>query len=407
MTNYIYNPINLNNIPPKLSMYGLSDDVFTVYDRGNNFTLDTRLVFLDSKPGIPPETVLLLRINNDTSKILFFTDAVWLQNITKFYHIIYDANASINGYTSDKIACIEYTYNNSTKVLNSNIISNGKLTSNKYLFNQELLDIYQGAPIASSNLNTEIKERNSSDFYINNIIGYSVKNVNILASGVGYKLNSTFFLHRSDLMQELLPDDCVLSAYLYLCYDTVTITGGVNYKVGDRFTINNVNSTGCFGLIQVTETNSIGSILRTELINPGCNFTSLPTVTDNSSSGSGALIVVKDSFGIDTCQIIDAGNGYIPAECTIGCKLSDIEYQPSVHALATVQINQLDIVPLLNNNFSIDAVSVIVAGNNISEVQFNLINNNNIINNTYISVNNNNLVKTQNTGLFNRPRFFI
>lgn len=405
--NHIYNPINLNNIPPKLSMYGLSDDVFIVYNNGNNFTLDTRLVFPDFKPGLPSETVLLLRINNDTSKILFFTDTVWLQNITKFYHVIYDANAIISGYTSDRVACVEYIYNNSTKVLSSNIISTGKFTSNQYLFDQELWNIYQGSPISSSALDNEIKEHNSSDAYLNNTIGYSVQNVTVLGSGAGYKLNSTFFLRRSELMSELLPDNCVLSASLCLCSGTIVITGGVNYKAGDTFTINNVNATACFGLVQVIETNRTGGILRTQLINPGCNFTSLPTVTYNSSTGSGALISINDSFGINTCRVTDAGNGYIPGDHTIGCKLSGTEYEPSVYAKANVQINQLDIVPLLKNNFSIDSVSVIAAGNNVSEVQFDLINNNIIINNNYISVDNNKLIKTQNTGISNRPRFFI
>lgn len=401
-----YTPIDFQNNPPKLSMLGLSDDVFSIVGPADNLSLDTQIIFIDSVVGEKPELDLELVINDNTSKILFFTDTSWNEAITTFYHIIYDPDAILFEYTSNNIGIVEYTYNASTQVLNSNIISHGKFIANKYPFDQALWQIYQSQSIDFDDLDDDLQNNNISGSFINNIIGYKVNNVDIISFGSGYKLNSTFFLRRSSFTSELLPENCELSADLCLCSDTVSISGGSNYKVGDTFTIGTEEQTSVTALIRVTAVNSLGSILDIEIVDNGSNFTSLPTVIDNSDTGSNANITVSDSFGILACDIISSGNGYNIYDNTISCRYNNIEYDPTDRARTYTDITLLKILPLLNNNFSLDNIVVTQPGNNISEANFIIINNNTIIDNNFITINKDNLIDIKSLlNITNRPRF--
>lgn len=406
MTSYIYSPVDFNNNPPRLSMYGLSNSVFNISNPGDNFGLDTRLVFPRNLAGEQPETVVNLKINSDTSKILLFADTVWSNTITQFYHIIYDPDVILSlGLSDNSIGLVEYTYNSTSETLESNILADGKFTSNKYSFDSYLWELYQDYNNLL-NFDIDLSERNISNTFLNNIIGYAVDNVRIIYSGGGYKLNSTFFLNRSIFTSDLLLSNCTLDAKLCLDPNTVVISGGINYSVGDTFTIGTLSQANMTGTVVVKAVSAVGAILQTEVINNGLGFTSLPTVISNSNHGANANISVNDSFGIGYCDVINHSNGYTIYDNIIGCKFNNVEYNPTIKATATTEIKELKIVPLLQNNFSLHSVSVKKPGNNISSITFDIVSHNNIVNNQYITTSPSNLIDTKNV-INNRPRFFI
>lgn len=413
---HIYNPIDLTNSPPSLSMLGLQNNVFNIINDGDSFGLDTRLSFKDSiMSGLQPETNVFLKINTESSKILFFTDTVWSQAITKFYHIIYDPDLILYNLNDSDIGIVEYTYNSITHNLTSNIISYGKLQGNKYEFDQTLLNTYntKNNSIEYFELDSNLRDNSQSNNFINHYIGFIVDNVIISSetAGSGYKLNSTFFLSRSPLTSELLEADCELSCKLCLSEDTIVIEGGSNYKVGDIFSIGDIGNIDedeidTSARIIVTEIDDNGAIVATEISYPGIGFTQSPTVTYEGSTGTGADITFNDSFGISSCDVINGGNGYIYLDNIIVANYNGVEYNLDTPAQAIIGLVELLVEPLLNNNFSLESISVTEPGNNMSNINFDIISKNTIIDNQYISTNASNLISVavaEKTN--NRPRF--
>lgn len=367
----IYYPLNINNNNINLSYKGLDTECFSIINNDNNFGLDTHILF-EQKPGVLPEVSVNLQINETTSQMLHLPDLIEPSNNT-IYHIIYDSNSLF--YDNSKAAIIEYTWQDDSFIFN-NIINSGVFRGNEYSIST-----------------------------IGSTIGCSVETLSISNPGIGYKLGSTFYLGRSHLTSNHFEPDCIFTVGLILCSDTVIISGGDNYKVGETFTISGADTPG---LIEIDEVDNTGSITSTTITITGRNFTTVPIVTYNGEDGEGADIEINDSFSISSpITIIDSGNAYTVHDSEILASYDDSFYEVSIPASCIVSLEDIKITPIVTDNFSLsDSIDIITIGNNVIDNNFQLVSKNNVINNTYINLNLDYLVDNIYDKSKVRPKFY-
>jgi hypothetical protein len=409
MLPYIYKPLDFSISPPSLTMQGLQDSVFTIANPGEGFGLDTTISVQDGvNGGLQPTIQTFLQINSQTSKVFSFTDTSLVDN-TKFYHILYHPSLAIDIDNLDTIPIIEYTYN--TNTFTTSIIQHGSIPANVFEFNQILFDIYTNynEQVLFSDVSEYIFNNNNSSNYLSNVIGYKVASAAISSSGAGYKLDSTFFVARSYWTSVISDTLCELSCQLCVTPETVSITGGTGYVIGDTFTIGITSSeTDIPAQLVVTQVNSSGGIVATFVNYDGLNFKELPSVVYDGSTGSGATINVYDSFGIKECSILNPGNGYTVYDHTIVAKYNNINYLPTLEALINLTIEDLNLGLIINNNFSLGSISVLEPGNNISDLECIIQTKQQYIVNNYLTFNMNNIISIKDIlAPYHRPRFLL
>jgi hypothetical protein len=192
-------------------------------------------------------------------------------------------------------------------------ITNDSFPENTYQFQQESFLVKYNTTLH----NTEIIS--NGIFTGDNIIDsdnltYYAKPIGILDSGFGviqqgYKLNSLFYL--SCLNESTNDfDKEYIQVSLTINDNTISITGGSNYQVGDTFNITSAGSTGQ-ALLTVEQINSdTGEILSVSLFNDMTDITVAPQVVYLGQTGSGANITINDDYSI--ANIVSTLQRYYP-----------------------------------------------------------------------------------------------
>jgi len=192
-------------------------------------------------------------------------------------------------------------------------ITNDSFPENTYQFQQESFLVKYNTTLH----NTEIIS--NGIFTGDNIIDsdnltYYAKPIGILDSGFaviqqGYKLNSLFYL--SCLNESTNDfDKEYIQVSLTINDNTISITGGSNYQVGDTFNIISAGSTGQ-ALLTVEQINSdTGEILSVSLFNDMTDITVAPQVVYLGQTGSGANITINDDYSI--ANIVSTLQRYYP-----------------------------------------------------------------------------------------------
>ena len=204
------------------------------------------------------------------------------------------------------------------------------------------------------------------------------------------RLGTVFKINRfNNLLEDLFEpeDDASFTVPLRLNNDTINITGGSNYLVGDTF---RVSSDGIDGEITVEQVDGNGSILTTYISNYGSGFITEPSVTYNGTTGSSANILLTDNYSLLPVQVTDGGNGYCFLDEIVA--IDPITEQPYFYTSPqwNIQTVEVGVVPYLNNELSIDSVKVHYSKADWTYIpQLFLINiqNNTLINNTFINFN--------------------
>lgn len=382
--NYIYNP--------RVSLKGLSESNFDILPT-ENLPLNTQLVF-EYFGGEPPDIELRMKINNNTSKILLFNDVTKYTISNKIYHIIVPLNSETNYGTKDTTntrqpAIIEYLIHDGIPVFNQ-IIHYGSLCHKDGIISQDIINYYNTHNNESIDNFTVTNPTGTQD-----ILAASVTAAYGQSSGFGYKLNSSFFIKRSNLTSDYLSPDCFIECKLVLNINTVIISGGLNYLVGDTFEIHGGDN---IGIIKVKRISSSGSILETEIINYGSNFITEPSVIYMGLTGYDANITINNDFSIDISSeeisVIDSGTGYCFYDSYIGAEVGGLEYEPEVYATAFLDIETTNFVPFVNDTFDLYSFYINYPGNNISSnTTYKIIMNNSLIeDNNFITINFDNLI---------------
>lgn len=379
-----YQPL-LDSLSP-ISKNGLNSDAFTIINNGTNFSIKTKILF-DSIIGKNPKVEVKLSANSLSSSINYDN----FQNLTNndiIYHIIFD-------YNNSQPAIFEYTWQSNEPIL-TNIVSSGVFSTESYI---DFLANLSPNSIIGFSVSNILYNTNMYDISLEQEGTYSY---NIQPSR--FKLGSTFYLKRQIIPENIIAPDCLLDCKLNLNNETIGISGGSNYRIGETFTVNGGEIPG---LLSINNVDSNGSITEIIILDPGYNFTTLPNVQYNGVSGTNADIVINDNFNICNISIINHGTGYTTEDNIIGAKYNNIEYNYSP-LLVQTSILDTGLEGIVNDNFSLNNITVLELGNNItSNSTFKLISDQNIINHqNFISLNTNNITDLTTIQLNNRNRFF-
>jgi|TARA_B100001094_G_scaffold333466_1_gene412989 hypothetical protein len=254
----------------------------------------------DQTGGEEPAVDGVFSINSNTSQILDFSDGNLDISSTNVYHII---NLAPNVFDSIDGAYIpgvvRYTVT-AGKLTSPTILLNGSMESEGTFTDDR--DIYNYKQNHNNKTYQEYVNANISvDYFVESLVGTNVTDATIIISGEGYKLGSTFYIDQfynlSDHILNLQTNKCELdNCKLCLSLNTVSISGGTGYVVGDTFTV--PPSPGDDGEITVASVDSSGGITSTTVSNVGSGFTSTPSVSYNGSTGSSATITITDDYGI-------------------------------------------------------------------------------------------------------------
>lgn len=336
-----------------------SNNAFNITN--NTVSSDVNIYVDSSTTGIHPVFLLLLSINSDTIVI----NNLQTNNNSDYIYMSYtppeSTTQAISGtYTLDDVF-IKYNVNTGSQ----EILSSGSFIAADYP-KPELMVFYN-----------------------------KVSSVDVFDRGSGYKLNSTFYFNALMDNDNSYQED-IVNVDLTINSDTVIISGGKNYQVGDTFTVAS-NTAIDSSLVTVTEVDKQnGSIIEViiseeEVIH---GITSAPSVTYNGTSGFGAEVTINDNYSI--YSITSNLSGYYPIDPQLGnilhAKLNDEVYDVNYASFSFD--NDMIIDFNINNNFILSEIKSIISGNNITQDTVFYIQNNNKIYNAseYIDINFNNLI---------------
>ena len=254
----------------------------------------------DQTGGEEPAVDGVFSINSNTSQILDFSDGNLDISSTNVYHII-NLDSDILEPSGGFIpGVVRYTVT-AGKLTSPTILVNGAMTS-EGTFTEDR-DIYSYKQNYNNKTYQEYVNANISvDYFGESLVGTNVTDATINISGEGYKLGSTFYIDQfyklSLHVLSLQNEKCELdNCKLCLSSNTVSISGGTGYVVGDTFTVPST-SPGDNGEITVVSVDSSGGITSITVSNVGSGFTSTPSASYNGSTGSSATITVADDYGI-------------------------------------------------------------------------------------------------------------
>lgn len=401
----IYN-IQIDNLTYK----GLSNTTIQLDEVITNVPEESYFVF-DYRGGILPEIEAVYSINNDTSKILDFSDSSLTINSQYIYHIIQFS------YNDDDIGVVKYSINNN-KLTNPTIVNKGYLRS--FFGNVKAEENLSYDYLLSNNNKTFADYINFAtlnpglDTLQNAEIGTDVIDARVSFSGSGYKLGSSFYIDHMYNMSDYISNKCTLSCKLSLSNNTVSIFGGSGYTQYETFT---VSSDGTDAEITIMSVDDNGTILSTGISNYGDGFITTPTVTYNGNNGNGATIDIINDYSIsynlydgnfpayhyvneisqgndfsiyendpdypvipklnNPYDIINTpGEGYLDGQYQIKAKDSlNVDYTPSAYADVYITTEDLDPtsgIIITNNTFDITSLIVKEPGNNVSIDNINL-----------------------------------
>lgn len=351
----IYRPLNITyKTISTLSYLGLDNSSLVINTTDavrSHFQLD-----IDNLSGINPSVETFLQA--DVSSIQF-SKCVNSYSVNKIF-IVLDIDENFN---SEEQAIYECDINNFA-VNNISLLSSGKF-STKELFT------------VSSSENIDDFDTRSIFRTMSFSVACPISSIVLLDSGSGYKLNSNFSLantqHRNIIQDHTSIDDASIDVNLSLQEDTVIISGGVDYNVGDIFTV--VNSDGSNGEIKVSSVDVNGSIINTELTNAGLGFVQTPTVS-YSGSGNSAIVNIYDRYSVGSVELVDQGNGYVSVPLYIlATDQSQVSYNPTEKA--SVRVSTENILSedslIINDKFKLHSVSFDSYGNNYNPNQTKII----------------------------------
>lgn len=253
----------------------------------------------DQTGGEEPAVDGVFSINSNTSQILDFSDGNLDISSTNVYHIINLDSNILEPSDSFIPGVVRYTVT-AGKLTSPTILLNGAMTS-EGTFTEDR-DIYSYKQNHNNKTYQEYVNANILvDVFAESLVGTNVTDATINISGEGYKLGSTFYIDQfynlSDHILSLQNEKCELdNCKLCLSSNTVSISGGTGYVVGDKFKV--TDSLSEVGEIDVVSVDSSGGITSITVSKVGSGFTSTPSVTYNGSTGSSATITVVDDYGI-------------------------------------------------------------------------------------------------------------
>lgn len=182
----------------------------------------------------------------------------------------------------------------------------------------------------------------------------------------GYSLSKTYTIYPSYNYLSNLPASVTvtkpaLDLRFKLCSGTINITDGLDYRVGDTFTVTGGTTDG---VLTVSSVGYNGSIQSIDVTDTGSGFTNTPSISDTSSTGYGAKIVVNDNYAIDTVNVLSSGFPYIDG--ISGVIKEDLDIEPltdSTHSNINYHTDNPGVFPLINRDkFSIQSLYVSNSG---------------------------------------------
>lgn len=370
-----YNPIKLERERP------ITDSDFAILDTGSSFTFDTGI-------GIGPDANnldqyvylnLYLKFNNNTVSSLDL-EAVSPEITSNKIYLLVGSDVSL----TDDMAIVSFDVNEGDLSLTNPVIHQaGSFLSGAQPIDQN--HDFTSLKSAEYDQNTFTNNGLSTLMWLSAISSITHTGENALV-----RLGTVFKINRfNNLLEDLFEpeDDASFTVPLRLNNDTINITGGSNYLVGDTF---RVSSDGIDGEITVEQVDGNGSILTTYISNYGSGFITEPSVTYNGTTGSSANILLTDNYSLLPVQVTDGGNGYCFLDEIVA--IDPITEQPYFYTSPqwNIQTVEVGVVPYLNNELSIDSVKVHYSKADWTYIpQLFLINiqNNTLINNTFINFN--------------------
>lgn len=349
---YIYKPFNIYSNISDLSYKGIGDNSIFFYE---NIVDSTTTIQIDNQNGISPSIETFIKAIKDTITFEKCNNLYSSNSIFVFLYLDFEND-------TEESAIYKCDIDGNNLINNIELLQAGKFFSNhKFLpesINREFF-----------NFNVINNHAYRSLLFA---IASPIDSLTIRDGGSGYKLNSIFSLigqdNRNLIKDKVTIQDASISVDLSLHQDTINISGGENYQIGDIFSIQSAPATS--GEIKVSTIDSNGAILTTELINPGLGFTSQPSVIYNGNTGTNAVITHNDTYIIGNVSLLDKGNGYLSLSLYISAtdQLGQ-DYKPENYAVLNVQaessLGNEDII--INNKFALQSVNVTNPGNNFHD----------------------------------------
>lgn len=372
-----YNYINYSTIKqnsyifnPKITLQAISNDSLTIVDSGDNLSGQTTLIVQannDFNEKDDTQVDLYFSLNSNTVADLPVYQANEVSFNTAYLVLGNDANPDVS-YDLDSVAIVSFDVETDYTLTNPQVLTAGSLFK------------------PNVNNNSSMNPRFLS----------SIQNIYVTSRNSGVPLGSTVQVVRnSSVIDDLFtnPSDLAdVTPLLAINDNTVTISGGLNYRVNDTFTISGATSNG---EIKVTKVNTLGSILSTEIVSTGLGYSSEASAIYNGNTGSGASIDIADDYSILGFTINDGGNGYSAAD-TVKVFYDETEIFPTseytdyaVALSVSIDVLPIGVEPLLNDAFSLSGIMVVDGGqfHQHTPILTLIDEDGNIINNTFITSN--------------------
>ena len=350
-------------------------DMFLVAPGVNNvpFDLEIRSNYLNLEPNHNYNEAIISAnkiLNETTIEFVKANDFSGSFTDSKVYVILTDMKSTYG--------IVEYTVHTDGSLISPNLIKNEILTSSLGAYNELIFDsysksdidelyfgaIYNNYPDIHSLLAGRLISITSlydpsyyTSYYNTNFDNQPVSTP--IYGNSGYKLGSTYTIYpdgyyADEISSFVKPN---ISLKLKLSENTVSISGGSNYQVGDTFTINGASSQGVVTVSGVTNNGSISTI---EITNAGSDFTITPTVTHNSVTGSNAVINITNDFAVEDITLNSYGYPFINGG--LGIIKEDLGTEPATLYNNARVIYSTDnpgyIANLQNNKFSLGSITV-------------------------------------------------
>ena len=391
---FVPNPLYTSSYPifrsTKATSFSVTANSFTIDDVGSTFNFGTFLIVepQDEKGVLPSDNItdvsLYLKFNSNTIDTLPTLPIDSSISESTIYLVVEAIQSTIgNDGTSDnqyaeKSAIISYDVNGDKTLSNPQIVASGCFSTDyEYSFTNTgiMTDNNSNFKLWASSIDTVVHNRSD----IRGLPKAAVVKIKRKQPNLSSIYSSSSF-------------DAVLSLDFGLQPDTVTITGGSNYVVGETFTI--TGSATRDGEITITKVSDSGAILSTKITNNGLNFTTNLTVTYNGSIGGLASITKVDAFRLFAIKVTDGGVGYLSQDevefyrNASATEPMTLETEGDQKALFTIKTKPIGVEPPFKHEFSIEKIRVNNGGNNHVEApKVSIVQNGRIIENTYISSN--------------------
>lgn len=349
-------------------------DMFDVISDVNNVPFDLRLETNygpEEHYNIPARVSLHKKLNANTINFTQASDFSGSFNDPNVYVIVLSDN--------DLFSIVEYTVDtDGISLITPNLIKNNPISSLPITSQQEVTTKDQ---IKFYNFGYNNNRFNFTQVLLASrlvsIDGlYTRSNIDSIISpneplinydNSGYKIGSSYTIYPYGMYADEVPNFVKpgISLKLNLSTQTVSITGGSGYVLGDVFSIVGGDTNGS---IEVSSVSESGAILSTNISNYGSNFSSLPTVSYDGSTGANADIVVNNDFSIEDITLTSYGFPFTNGHP--GIIKEDLPTEPASNSQQARVLYSTDdpgyYVSLDRNAFTIDSVTVDTYGTGYS-----------------------------------------